>query len=222
MIGAMSGGDGLGSAASAYFTQQLQGANSLTPLASLTGGGGGGGASPISTSISGPGQLFSDLQQLQAQNPAAFQQVTSQIATQLQAAAQQTQGPQSDYLSNLAAKFQNISSGGSLSQLQPKHHHHHHAQQADSESSQSQPQGIEALLQATASQSSGSQSSSNSNLQQLFTAFTAQQAYGQTSQSQNQGIAGLAAASGSQSPGSSTLQQLFATISTEVTQALAS
>jgi hypothetical protein len=162
MIGAMSGGEGLSSAASAYFAQQLSGVNGAA--STLTGGEGGGGVAPTSTSISGPGQLLSNLQQLQAQDPTKFQQVVSQIATQLQSAAQQTQGPQSNSLSNLATKFQNIASGGSLSQLQPQQHHHqHHAQQAYSQNSQSQPQGIAALAQP-----SGSQSSSSSTIQQLF------------------------------------------------------
>ena len=175
MISAMSGGEGLGSAASAYFAQQLSGVNGAA--SSLTGGEGGGGVAPTSASISGPGQLLSNLQQLQAQDPTKFQQVVSQIATQLQSAAQQAQGPQSTFLSNLASQFQNVANGGSLSQLQPQQHHHHH--------------------------------------------HPAQQAYSQNSQSQPQGIAGLAQPSGSQSSGTSTIQQLFANISTEVTQALA-
>jgi hypothetical protein len=163
MISAMSGGDGLSSAASAYFAQQLPAVNGST--SGLTGAEGGGGIAPISTTISGPGQLLGNLQQLQAQDPTKFQQVVSQIATQLQSAAQQAQGPQSNLLSNLATKFQNVASGGSLSQLQPQqHHHHHHAQQAYSQNSQNQPQGVAALVQP-----SGSQSSSSSTLQQLFT-----------------------------------------------------
>jgi hypothetical protein len=90
MIGALSGGDGLGGVNGPYF-QQLQGVNGLT---SSNSSAGGGGAGQSSVTISGPGQLLSDLQQLQTQNPAEFQQVVSQIASQLQSAAQQTQGQQ--------------------------------------------------------------------------------------------------------------------------------
>ena len=218
MINAMSGGEGLGGAASAYFAQQSRGVNGTSALNSLTGGEGGGGVAQSPATISGPGQLLSNLQQLQTQDPTKFQQAVSQIAGQLQTAAQQTQGPQSDFLTKLAAKFQSVANGGSLSQLQPgqgQHHHHHHAQQADSQGAQSQAQGIAALLQ-----SSSSQSTSSLTLPQLFTNISAQQAYSQNSQSQSQGIAGLAQPSGSQSSSGSTLQQLFTTISTEVSQAL--
>jgi hypothetical protein len=52
------------------------------------------------------------LQQLQTHNPAEFQQVVSQIASQLQSAAKPTQGQQSNFLSNLATKFQNVANGG--------------------------------------------------------------------------------------------------------------
>jgi hypothetical protein len=164
MIGAMSGGESLVGANSAYLAQQLQGVNATTTLSSLTSGTGAGSQS--SATISGPGQLLSNLQQLQAQDPTKFQQVVAQIANQLQSAAQQIQGPQSDFLSNLGAKFQSVSNGGSLTQVQPQQHqhHHHHAQQAYSQNSQSQPQGIAGLAQ-----SGGSQSSSSSILQQLFT-----------------------------------------------------
>jgi hypothetical protein len=174
MIGALSGGEGLGSASGAYFAQQAQGIKGLGAVSGLTGGEGAGGAAQSSATISGAAQLLSNLQQLQTEDPTKFQQVVSQIVGQLQAAAQQTQGPQSTFLSNLAAKFQSVANGGSLSQLQPQHHHHH-----------------------------------------------AQQAYSQGAQNQSQGVTGLAQSSNGQSSSSSTLQQLYATISNEVSQALA-
>jgi hypothetical protein len=180
MIGALSNGNGVGSASSLYYPQQTRGINGLTALASSAGGqGGGGGFAQSSANISGPGQLLSNLQQLQTQNPTQFQQLVSQIANQLQTAAQQAQGPLSSFLSNLSTNFQSVASGGNLSQLQPQQqqeHHHHHAHQA----------------------------------------------YGQETQNQPQGVAALAPSSGSQSSGSATVQQLFSTISTEVSQALAS
>jgi hypothetical protein len=176
MIGAVTGGEGLGSTANIFLTQQ-QGLNNFTPSSSLTGGEGAGGSNQSTVTISPPGQLLSDLQQLQAQNPAQFTQVVSQIAGQLQAAAQQTQGPQSSLLSSLAAKFQNVAQGGSLSQLQPQqgHHHHHHG---------------------------------------------GHQAYSQTGQATSGDVTALSPSS--TSPDGSSLQQLFATISSEVTSALSS
>jgi len=79
-----------------------------------------------SASFSPLGSLLSNLQQLQAQNPTQFNQVVTQTAGQLQAAAQrQGQTPAGQFLATLADKFQNIADGGDLSQLQPQHHHHH-------------------------------------------------------------------------------------------------
>jgi hypothetical protein len=178
MISALSGGEGLGSSSSIYLAQQLQGVNGSTVLSSLTGSQQGAGVRQSSATISGPGQLLSDLQQLQAQDPTKFTQVVSDITSQLQAASQQAQGPQSNFLSNLSARFQSVASGGSLAQLQPHQHSHHHSH--------------------------------------------AQAAYSQVAQSQPEGIAGLAQPSSSQSSGSATMQQLFTSISTEVSQALQS
>ena len=107
---------------------------------------------------------------MQTQNPAQFQQVVTQIASQLQTAAQQAgsdQTPQGQFLSALAQKFQNVANGGSLSQLQPSqshHHHHHKGQQAYAQNGQNADQGLSGLTQ----QSSSSSSSSSPNLQQLF------------------------------------------------------
>lgn len=95
-----------------------------------TGNDSAGGVQSVggdSAKISGPGQLLSQLQQLQSQDPTKFTQVVSDIATQLQNAAQQATGPQSDFLSNLANRFQTTANTGDLSALQPHHHGHHHA-----------------------------------------------------------------------------------------------
>ncbi len=177
MIGALSSSEGLNTASSVYPAQQTQGINGLSALSGLAGAQTGSGVAQSPVKISGPGQLLSNLQQLQTQNPAKFQQVVSQIASQLQTAAKQTQGPQSTFLASLAAQFQSVANGGSLSQLQPQQHHRHH--------------------------------------------HHAQQAYSQNAGAQPQGLAGLAQPGGSQSSSGSTMQQLFATISSEVTQALA-
>jgi hypothetical protein len=79
--------------------------------------GGGLGASS-SASISGPGQLFSNLQQLQSQNSTEFTQIVNQIASQIQSASQSVQGPLSQYLQSLSNSFQNVANTGDLNQLQ--------------------------------------------------------------------------------------------------------
>jgi hypothetical protein len=180
MIGSISGGEGLGNASSLYVLRGSQPVvGSSAPLSPV----GLSGAEPLQTSasISGAGQLLSNLEQLQTQDPTQFTQVVSQIASQLQTAAQQAQGTQSEFLSNLAAQFQSVANGGSLSQLQPQqgqqaqqgdqieHHHHHHAQQAYSQNTQGQSQGVASLAQTSATQSSGS-----ATLQQLFATISSE------------------------------------------------
>jgi hypothetical protein len=165
MLGAMLNSTAVDGVNALYLAQPTQGVNSGGGSDNLAAIAGGSNAPQASAAISGPGELLSNLQQLQAQDPTKFQQVVSQIAGQLQTAAQQTQGPLSSFLSNLGASFQNVASGGNLSQLQPQqqHHHHHHAQQAYNQSQNSQSQGVAGLAQ-----SSNNQSSSNSTLQQLL------------------------------------------------------
>jgi hypothetical protein len=81
-----------------------------------------------SASVSGSASLLAQLQQLSFSNPAAFKTATADIATQLQADAQQTGGSQGQALSSLAAKFQQASQTGDLSPLHSAHAHHggHH------------------------------------------------------------------------------------------------
>ena len=170
MIAALSGGEGLGNAAGTYFAQKAQGTSSIGTLSTLSGGEGSGGASQSTSSISGPGQLLSDLQQLQSQNPTSFTQVVSQIASNLQTASQQNQGSQSSLLSSLASVFQSIAGGGSLSQLQPQQQSNQsQAQHAYSQSVQSS-QGLTGLASALYGQSSGT----GSVLQQLFSSISNQ------------------------------------------------
>ncbi len=90
------------------------------PLRKLTGLISGKHAK-TTASISSLGQLLTNLEQLQAKDPAKFQQVVAGIASKLQAAAKQA-GPGSEgkILADLAAKFQNIAAGGSLAQLVPQ------------------------------------------------------------------------------------------------------
>ena len=146
-------------------TQAIGGANSTTDPNSTAVGSVGGVSSAGSdtTQISSRGQLLADLQQLQTQDPAKFQQVVTQIAQELQAAAQQQgQTPQGQFLSNLAAKFQNVATTGDLSQLRG-HHGHHHGYSGGTAS------GIQTLLNSDPTQNSNNTSADNSdNLQQLF------------------------------------------------------
>lgn len=111
----MTGAEGVGSASSAYFAQQIQQVRSR-PVAGLTGGEGAGAATSSSVSISNAGQIVSGLAQLQSQSPGQFQQVVSQMASQLQtSAAQQGQSSTGQLLAQLANTFQNVANGGALS-----------------------------------------------------------------------------------------------------------
>jgi hypothetical protein len=81
-------------------------------------------------------QVLSTLQQLQQSNPAQYQQVTQQIATNLQNAAQKAQSEgnttAANQLSQLAKDFTTASQNGQLpnvkdlAQAAGGHHHHHH------------------------------------------------------------------------------------------------
>lgn len=201
MIGSLPDVEGTSSVGSINFAQQVQSVNGPDTLQSLTSGD-----TQSSATISGPGQLLSNLQQLQSQDPTKFKQVVFQITSQLQTAAQQVQGPGSDFLANLSAKFQNVADGGSPSQLQPS-----------SSSTSTTP------ITPAAPTTPSTNNASNSSVSQPHHHHhhQAQQAYNQASQSQSQGVAALAQPTGSRSSTDSTLQQLFASISTEVSQALA-
>ena len=136
------------------------------PAQSKTAAGSlGSGAASIgdSAQISAPAQLYAELQQLQTQNPAEFNQVVTNIANQLQTAAQQAGNtPQGQFLSNLASQFQNVANGGDLSQLQPKPqgHHHHHTYDQNGQ-----------LQSSSASAASQTTSNGSASLQQLFTSI---------------------------------------------------
>lgn len=177
----MTGAEGIGSAASSYFLQSLQSPANVS--GSLSGGEGAGsmsggeGAGAVSASISPIGQLLSNLQQLQAQDPTKFQQVVGQIATELQTAAQQQTGNNnsiqqpgqtgtSNFLTQLAASFQSIANGGSLSQLQAQHHGHHGHHHTYDGTGQSVP--------STGSTTSSSNPTSGTSIQQWFANIASQ------------------------------------------------
>jgi len=88
--------------------------------------------SASATSVSDKAKLLNQLKQLSQSDPAAFKKVTADIATQLQAAAQQTGGSAGNAFSTLATQFQQASQTGSPSSLQPARHHHggHHGSAA--------------------------------------------------------------------------------------------
>jgi len=91
-------------------------------------------------------QILTALQQIQQTNPSQYQQVTQQIATNLQSAAQtaQSQGNTSaaTQLNQLSSDFSSASQSGQLPDIQDlsqavgggHHHHHHHSQPATADS----------------------------------------------------------------------------------------
>jgi len=126
-------------------------------------------AQPENGQLSPFAQIMSTLQQLQESNPTEYQQVTQQIATNLQTAAQTATADglttQATQLNQLATDFTNASQSGQLPNVQDLaqaigggHHHHHHSHGAASDADSS-------------SSSSSSSTSSTSQLSQLLAAF---------------------------------------------------
>jgi hypothetical protein len=143
-----------------YNLQALLGTSASGASAASNGSSSAAGTGGVTASLSGPGQLLSALQQLQTQDPSQFSQVVGQIATQVQAAAQQQgQSGAGQFLTSLAGKLQNVATTGDLSQLESHHGHHGHHAQGTYNS-----QGQAVAPTAT----SGSQTDSSNNIQQLF------------------------------------------------------
>ena len=103
-------------------------------------------------------QILSTLQQLQQSNPTEYAQITKQIATSLQTAAQaaQSEGNTSaaSPLSQLAADFTKASTSGQLPNIQDLAqalggHHHHGDGDSDSTSSGQQLHQLLASLETT-------------------------------------------------------------------------
>jgi hypothetical protein len=130
-------------------------------------------APPDTSRLSPFARLISELQQLQQSDPAKYKQVTQQIATNLQNAAQTAQSDGNptavNQLNQLANDFTNASTSGQLPNIQDlaqaistHHHHHSHSAHADSDG------------KSSASSSSSSASSSGVSQQnQLRPAFQA-------------------------------------------------
>src|SRR5271156_5243742 len=134
---------------SSYLQSLLTSARQNTGTAGQTSGTSASsiGQQPDSTHLSPFAQLLSTLQQLQQSNPTKYQQVTQQIATNLQSAAKtaQTDGSSTaaNQLSQLATDFTSASNSGQLPNIQDlaqavsghgHHHHHHHSEAASSDS----------------------------------------------------------------------------------------
>ena len=136
-------------------------------------------AQPDNGQLSPFAQMLSTLQQLQQSNPTEYQQVTNQIATNLQTAAQTaqqegnttaanqlnqlstdfTQASQSNQLPNIADLAQAVSG-----QHHGGHHHHHvHAASADSDSNSS--------TDTSSSASSSTNTSTSQTLSQLLSSL---------------------------------------------------
>jgi len=119
----------------------LQGIGSTSTSSASTLSGINSSTQPADNSQLSPfAQLMSTLQQLQQSNPTQYQQVTQQIATNLQSAAQSATSEgntaAASQLNQLATDFTSASQSGQLPNIQDlaqavsgggHHHHHHHA-----------------------------------------------------------------------------------------------
>ena len=125
-------------------------------------------------------QLMSTLQQLQQSNPTEYQQVTQQIATNLQSAVQTAtadgNSAQATQLNQLATDFTSASQSGQLPNIQDlaqaiggghHHHHHFHAASPDANSDSSS---------SASGSSSSTSSTSTSQISQMLAAFQANSA----------------------------------------------
>jgi hypothetical protein len=125
---------------------------------------------PDNGRLSSFAQLMSTLQQLQQSDPAQYQQVAQQIATNLKGVAQTAQADgnttAANQLNQLSTDFSNASQTGQLPNMQDLAHairgghHHHHVQAASSDPNSS-------------STSAASSSSSSASMDQLLAAFQA-------------------------------------------------
>jgi hypothetical protein len=136
-------------AAQSLWLQQLTAQNNQTQN---TGSVATSGAASDGSALSNPAQFFSQLQQLSAQDPTDFKNITAQIAQQLTTASENSTDPnQAAFLKTLAGNFQSASQTGEFSSLVPQpqtnqpqssgaHHGHHHAYAPSSSSSDSSTQ----------------------------------------------------------------------------------
>jgi hypothetical protein len=135
---------------------------------------------PDNSQLSPFAQLMSTLQQLQQSNPTQYQQVTQQIATNLQTAAQTATSEgnttAATQLNQLSTDFTNASQSGQLPNIQDlaqavggHHHHHggHHHAAASNSSSDSSSDSSTSSTASTGTASTSTSSSANLLLSQL-------------------------------------------------------
>jgi hypothetical protein len=135
-------------------------------------------------------QILSTVQQLQQSNPTQYQQVTSQIATNLQSAAKTATADgdtsQANELNQLATDFQNASQNNTLPNIQDLaqalsgHGHHHHGHHVQASSSNSSSTSTDSTSSAGTATSNTSSSSGFSPLSQLLSAFFSNQTASQS------------------------------------------
>jgi hypothetical protein len=81
-------------------------------------------------SLSGPAELFSKLQKLEASDPSKAQAALHQLADQVREQANSVSGTQATHRNAFADKLDQAADSGDLSGLQPQHagraHHRHH------------------------------------------------------------------------------------------------
>ncbi len=152
------------------------GLTSTTTTSNSTSGA--GASQPDNGQLSPFAQVLNTLQQLQRTNPSQFGQVTQQIATNLQGAAQTAQAngntTAASELNTLATDFTSASQSGQLPNVQDLAkamgggHHHHHAQSASSDSD-----GGTNSSSATASGSANASGSAASSASQLMSQLLA-------------------------------------------------
>jgi hypothetical protein len=130
-------------------------------------------------------ELLNTLQELQQSNPTEYQQVTQQIATNLQSAARTAQSEgnttAANQLNTLATDFTNASQSGQLPNIQDLaqaiggggRHHHHHGASSDSDSNSS-------ASSSSSTSSTSDSSSASQTVSQLLAAFQANGAHNES------------------------------------------
>jgi len=138
----------------ASYIQSVLG-SALQGTASTTGSNSSPALQSDSSSLSPFARMLSSLQQLQQYDPAEYQQVTQQIAANLQKASETAQAggnaAAATQLAQLSTDFGNASKTGQLPDVQDlaqaagahrgHGHHHHHAQATSGSTDSSQPGG---------------------------------------------------------------------------------
>jgi hypothetical protein len=128
--------------------------SSLSDASSTTSAAGSDGSQ-----VSDFAKLMQELDELQKSDPDKFKAVTESIADQLKQAAAGANGPQANFLDNLAGKFDQASQTGSLDPLKPSgaavsghqggHHHvHKYAQQQGAGSQQPPAVDVDQIIQS--------------------------------------------------------------------------